>query len=319
MRIRGFSPYFSPLSSPDSRRSTDPVTQLWDLFSTGTPLCYIFDQLPEDAGFNKINNSSFDTEQYEANPDRVMKRAIALFAMQIREEKVAKEIPGCEPFTVTDLWDRNSTDGLVKVRIIFLVSQCNITYPSLQVINTVTAIVDHLPPDAFEVEPPSPPTFPENGSFDSLADTLASTPANAQESARNNIIKETVETERKYVQDLEIMQVSHHTTHESTPAHLSCDTEICYRPRPSQFNGSRHNSFTLSWSQQTRQLPKEIPHQTGEYRRTSLGRTTMGSSIHRECKSFLDDNAPILDGYCHCNAMCSFLIFPVIGRRICCV
>ena len=129
MRIRGFSPYFSLSSSSDSRRSTDPVTQLWDLFSTGTPLCYIFDQLPDDAGFNKINNSSFDTEQYEANPDRVMKRAIALFAMQIREDKVAKEIPGCEPFTVTDLWDRNSTDGLVKVRIVFPVSQYNVTYP----------------------------------------------------------------------------------------------------------------------------------------------------------------------------------------------
>lgn len=129
MRIRGFSPYFSLSPSPDSRRSTDPVTQLWDLFSIGTPLCYVFDQLPEEAGFNKINNSSFDPEQYEANPDRVMKRAIALFAMQIREEKVAKEIPGCEPFTVTDLWDRNSTDGLVKVRIAVSVSQSNVTYP----------------------------------------------------------------------------------------------------------------------------------------------------------------------------------------------
>ena len=116
MRIRGFSPYFSLSSSSSSlhsRRSTDPVTQLWDLFSTGTPLCYIFDQLP---GFNKINNSSFDPEQFETYPDRVKKRAIALFAMQIRDEKVAKAIR-CEPFTVTDLWDRNSTDGLVKVRV----------------------------------------------------------------------------------------------------------------------------------------------------------------------------------------------------------
>jgi cell division control protein 24 len=41
--------------------------------------------------------------------------------MQIREEKVAKAIPGCEPFTVTDLWDRNSTDGLVKVCTIIVV------------------------------------------------------------------------------------------------------------------------------------------------------------------------------------------------------
>ena len=33
-------------------------------------------------------------------------------------------------------------------------------------------------------------------------------PANAQETASNNIIRELVETERKYVQDLEHMQVS---------------------------------------------------------------------------------------------------------------
>ncbi|KAF9522646.1 hypothetical protein CPB83DRAFT_899456 [Crepidotus variabilis] len=188
IRIRGFAHYFSQSSAADARRSTDPVTQLWDLFSMGTPLCYIFDQLPDAAGFNKINNSSFDKEQYEANPDRVKKRAIALFAMQIREERVSKAVPGCEPFTVTDLWDRNSTDGLVKV------------------INTVTAIVNYLPPNAFEDAPPSPPSMSANGSFDSLADTLVSTPANAQESARNNIIKEMLDTERKYVQDLEIMQ-----------------------------------------------------------------------------------------------------------------
>ena len=37
-------------------------------------------------------------------------------------------------------------------------------------------------------------------------------PANAQENARNNIIREIVETERKYVQDLEHMQVSSATS-----------------------------------------------------------------------------------------------------------
>lgn len=47
------------------------------------------------------------------------------------------------------------------------------------------------------------------GSTDSLPTDVpaTATPANAQESARNNIIREMVETERKYVQDLEIMQV----------------------------------------------------------------------------------------------------------------
>ena len=115
MRIRGFPPYFSLASPDDSRQSTDPVTQLWDLFSLGTPLCYIFDQLTVDAAFDKIDNSEFNQSKYAANPDRAKKHAIALFAMKIRKEEVMQAIPGCEPFTVTDLWDRNSTDGFVKV------------------------------------------------------------------------------------------------------------------------------------------------------------------------------------------------------------
>lgn len=80
--------------------------------------------------------------------------------------------------------------------------------PARQVINTVTAIVDHLPADAFEDVPPSPPSIMDNRSIESLSDTLVSQPSNPKESAQNNIIREMVETERKYVQDLEIMQVS---------------------------------------------------------------------------------------------------------------
>lgn len=112
LQIRGFSRYFNLVVSHDSRHSTDPVTQLWDLFSLGIPLCYIFDQLP--SGFEKINNSEFDEAQYEANPDRAKKRAIALFIMRAGDAQ--KKLPGCELFTVTDLWNRESTDGLVKVR-----------------------------------------------------------------------------------------------------------------------------------------------------------------------------------------------------------
>ncbi|KAF9038285.1 hypothetical protein BDZ89DRAFT_1010693 [Hymenopellis radicata] len=189
MRIRGFPHYFNLVSSLDSRQSTDPVTQLWDLFSFGIPLCYIFDQLPDD--FNKINNSDFNQEQYDSNPDRAKKHGIALFAMQIRTDKVAQNIPGCELFTVTDLWDRNSTDGLVKV------------------IKTVSAIVSHLPESSFDDPPPSPPYMSTHDSHDSLNTdhpTSSVPPATAQESARTNIIREMVETERKYVQDLEIMQ-----------------------------------------------------------------------------------------------------------------
>lgn len=57
----------------------------------------------------------------------------------------------------------------------------------------------------------SPPSaFPSHETSDSLFhpdSPSLSGPANAQETTRNRIIREIVETERKYVQDLEHMQV----------------------------------------------------------------------------------------------------------------
>ncbi|KAF7782160.1 hypothetical protein Agabi119p4_1536 [Agaricus bisporus var. burnettii] len=188
LRIHGFAHYFSLAATPNSRQSTDPVTQLWDLFSIGISLCYIFDQLPPEAGFPKINHSEYNPDTYDINPDREKKHAIALFAIQVRSPQVTHAIPECEPFTVTDIWNRESTDGLVKV------------------INTVTAIVNHLPPDAFDPPPASSPSLDANNSCDNLLSDTLPQPANAQEMARNNIIREMVETERKYVQDLETMQ-----------------------------------------------------------------------------------------------------------------
>jgi cell division control protein 24 len=79
-----------------------------------------------------------------------------------------------------------------------------------QVINTVTVLVDRLPEDQFMDPPDSPPSMlSSQDSTDSLTTDITSAPppANAKETARNNIIREMVETERKYVQDLEIMQV----------------------------------------------------------------------------------------------------------------
>lgn len=115
-RIRGFTERFPDLAESLTQ---DPVTHLWDLFSTGTPLCYIYDQLPAKEGFKKLdyytlseNKRSYETE---INWDRAKKHGIALFAMHLRAEKITEKIPGCEMFTVTDLWERRSTDGLVKV------------------------------------------------------------------------------------------------------------------------------------------------------------------------------------------------------------
>jgi cell division control protein 24 len=80
-----------------------------------------------------------------------------------------------------------------------------------QVVNTVTHIVDRLPPDVFEeVTPPSPPSsFSTHESFDTTGFDIPAipTPSNGPEAERSNIIRELMETERKYVQDLEVMQV----------------------------------------------------------------------------------------------------------------
>lgn len=118
LRVRGFSDYFGLITSTDSRQSADPVTQLWQLFSFGIPLCYLFDQLPDSLGLPKINYSTFNPDKYETNPDREKKHAIMLFSMRVRTPEFAAKVPGGEIFIPTELQTRESTDGLVKVRVV---------------------------------------------------------------------------------------------------------------------------------------------------------------------------------------------------------
>lgn len=106
MHLQGFSDWFTVAAQPDSsRRSTDPVTQLWDVFALGVPLCYLFNLLPSTSPIQV----STDVQNYDPSNERTRKHAIALFSMNV------KQVSGCEGFTVRDLWDRNSTDGFVKV------------------------------------------------------------------------------------------------------------------------------------------------------------------------------------------------------------
>ncbi|OAX44139.1 hypothetical protein K503DRAFT_545306 [Rhizopogon vinicolor AM-OR11-026] len=182
MRIPDFSNFFILSSQSGSlRQSTDPVTQLWDCFSLGISLCFLYELLP---GRTNPPTVKTDPAVFDVSNERAKKHAIAVFVMNI------KNLDNCEQFTVTDLWERHSTDGLVKV------------------VNTVTTIVDMLPSELFDPAPLSPLLMSTHDSIDSLIGDVPSTPVptNAQEAARNNIIRELVETERKYVQDLEIMQ-----------------------------------------------------------------------------------------------------------------
>ena len=108
MRVQDF-PQFFTLSvaehAASSRRSTDPVTQLWDCFALGIPLCYLYNLIPT------VQPLGVDVTNFDYSNERARKRAIAQFAMGLNA------VEGCGTFMVTDLWDRDSTDGFVKVRI----------------------------------------------------------------------------------------------------------------------------------------------------------------------------------------------------------
>lgn len=81
-----------------------------------------------------------------------------------------------------------------------------------QVVHNVTQLVRVLPEDVFtEPTPSSPALESAQQSTDSLtSDSIATSAETSEGGARfNNIVRELVETERKYVQDLEVMQVFH--------------------------------------------------------------------------------------------------------------
>ncbi|KAI0695536.1 hypothetical protein BC835DRAFT_1414811 [Cytidiella melzeri] len=178
MRVQDFSNFFNMSYAPESssRRSTDIVHQLWDCFVLGVPLCYLFNLLPH------VQPIDIDVDNFDPTNDRTRKRAIALFAMNVQQ------LEGCGTFTVTDLWDRNSTDGFVKV------------------VNIVTVLVDQLPEEVLvDVVPSSPPLWSPKDSSDSLPGELLAAGQKDQYPGFQ-VVTELIHTERKYVQDLEQMQ-----------------------------------------------------------------------------------------------------------------
>ena len=109
LRVHGFAHFFA-LSSPSGsfRSSAEVVNTVWDCFALGTPLCYLFNLLP--GPITPIDIPT-DPRSVEVDNERAKKRAIALFAIQVKQINLG------EQFTVTDLWDRTNSDGFVKVRL----------------------------------------------------------------------------------------------------------------------------------------------------------------------------------------------------------
>ena len=89
-----------------------------------------------------------------------------------------------------------------------------------------------------------------------------------------------VETERKYVQDLEVMQVTRPYFRFATLR--SFEPEICDRIVAKQHNRPGYHPFTFPWSQQVIKLPEKVPYSPRKHCRTALERTALGYALSRE-------------------------------------
>ncbi|CAE7201893.1 unnamed protein product [Rhizoctonia solani] len=195
-------------STVRARQSTDPVRQLWDLLALGVPLCILYNAQP---GVEPLQiDCSIGQIESKLPNNKHAKHATAFFIMGLKQLAESGELRSQpEMFTVSELFG-NNTNGFVKV------------------VSTVIYLLERLPESIFTPPPPSPPSmvsqfstsypatpglFPSD-SLDSLTSPVEG-PANGfpfpptgptdDESFRKKHIQETLDAERKYVADLEVM------------------------------------------------------------------------------------------------------------------
>ena len=206
LQIQDFTTYFN-LSSSQSRSNPDPVSQLWDCFALGAPLCFLHNLMP---GVTPISQINTNPDAVDPTDLRASKKAIVHFAMAISHTDLFDQN---DQFRATELMDRESTDGFVKVcfHSYICILFTNLIISTSQVVNCVTRLVDRLPEDLFEEDPSTSPPSEVSAQESNDVVTHPASPVTAsgdpREASRNNVIREIVFTERKYVQDLEHMQV----------------------------------------------------------------------------------------------------------------
>ena len=110
LRVHRFHLFFQ-LSEDNPSQSTDPVTQLWDCFALGVSLCYLYNLLPHSQHRPIELDVDPESDSVRNLADRDRKRAIALFNIAV------KSLNHGEGLQVRDIWERENTDGFVKVRI----------------------------------------------------------------------------------------------------------------------------------------------------------------------------------------------------------
>lgn len=154
-------------NTPESMRprfpSSDPVTQLWQCFRLGAPLCWLYNRLQPDAPLPL----SQDATRSNANE---CKKQVAKFIMAL-QHKLGWDAG--EIFTVSQLY-LNDTNGFVKV------------------VRTISTLLDLFEARGLLVQAPQ----------SAFADDLEK-----PSDDRAWIVRELLNTERKYVQDLEVLQV----------------------------------------------------------------------------------------------------------------
>lgn len=163
--VPGFGAAFLEPASPGMLPQCDPVTQLWQCFRLGTPLCVLFNALAPEYARKLPLNVEGNLSSANACKALVMRFLIAL-----------KEQLGWTPeetFTVTQLYV-NDTNGFVRV------------------VHTIERLLDMLVQCGRHMAAPEPAP-------------AALCPA-ACSDERMRVVTELLETERKYVHDLEILQ-----------------------------------------------------------------------------------------------------------------
>ncbi|SPO32383.1 related to CDC24 - GTP/GDP exchange factor for Cdc42p [Ustilago trichophora] len=152
----------SPTGPAVRKSSSDPVTQLWQCFRLGSPLCALFNTMNPEV-------------ELPVNPDANRSNANACKAQVMKFIIALKEKLGWDPddiFTVSQLY-LNDTNGFVKV------------------VRTINRLLDVFEERGLLIETNRKS---DNDDLDHPSDDRA------------KVIRELLTTERKYVQDLEVLQ-----------------------------------------------------------------------------------------------------------------
>lgn len=181
-RIPDFAPFLA-FSQNGSRASLDIVSQLWQTFAFGVPLCVLFNLLG-DSTIVDIGAPDIGHLQNLSMNDR--KRAVAKFIMAIGTLRDDGRSDDAFPaLSITELVNLQDTNGFVKL------------------VTCLLHLLDRLPEHVWSSEPEK--SFAESSR--PHGDPPPKEMRTPQEVERANVIRELIETERKYVQDLEVMLV----------------------------------------------------------------------------------------------------------------